>query len=133
MAALSHKSRKLAKQLAHFTVEAGEQAAAEIRPALDRLIGDGPLAERRAFVKAYLHHLKRELRATRLIIEHAGAVSEDAVHEITRRFTARSPRELTTVTRENPDLIAGLRLINGDNVFDASVAGRLERFAAVSQ
>lgn len=130
MAALPPKSRKLARRLAALTVEAGENAPTEAKAALGHLLAGRPLAERRAFVNAYLRYLKSEMRASELIVEHAGEVSEASVREIAANFAEHSLRKLAVRTRENPALIAGLRLINGDNVYDASVAGRLGRLAS---
>ena len=130
MAELDPKSRKLAKRLAVLTVQAGDSAPTEVKAALEKLVGDRPLAERRSFIKAYLRYLEREFAAQQLVVEHAGPLSEGAVREVAIAFAANAGRKFTVVTRENPELIGGLRLINGDNVYDASIAGRLNRLAA---
>jgi F-type H+-transporting ATPase subunit delta len=130
MAELDPKSRKLAKRLAVLTVQAGDSAPTEVKAALEKLVGDRPLAERRSFIKAYLRYLEREFAAQQLVVEHAGPLTEEAVREVAVAFAAQTGRRFTVVTRENPELIGGLRLINGDNVYDASIAGRLSRLAA---
>lgn len=130
MADLDPTSRKLARRLAYFTVQAGENAAGQVTAALQRLVGDRPLAERRAFIKVYLNDLRREISANQLAISHAGPLSEDMVRDIANAFSARSGRSFSVVTEEKPELIGGFRLTQGDNVYDASIAGRLERLAA---
>ena len=48
---------------------------------------------------------------------------------IERVPSSRYHRSVSSVARENPDLIAGIRVSIGDDVFDASVAGHLEKLA----
>lgn len=130
MADLDPKSRKLAKRLAELTADAGDATPSEVKAALEKLIGHRPLAERRLFVKVFLRYLERVIAERQLVVEHAGPVSEEAIREMAIAFAANSGRKFTVVTRDNPALIGGLRLINGDNVYDASIAGRLSRLAA---
>lgn len=130
MADLDPKSRKLAKRLAELTVTAGADAPAQVNAALTKLIGARPLVERRAFIKAYLRLLERALRESQLIVEHAGPLDEASIREIAVAFAAKTGRKFEVIPRENPSLLGGLRLILGDNVYDASIAGRLDRLAA---
>lgn len=132
MAQLDNKSRKLAKRLAIHVASAGEAVRSEVEPALRALIGDRSLAERRAFTKTFLRFLERELRARRLVVEHAGSVSDEDLAEIGRAFGVDTAG-LTLEHRERSELIGGLRVIHGDNIFDASVAGRLARLAVATR
>lgn len=132
MALLDNKSKKLAKRLAVRVAAAGEAVKGEVAPALQKLVGDRPLAERRAFTKTFLRFLERELRARRLIVEHAGPLDESDLAAVAQSFGVDTAG-LSLESRENPDLIGGLRVIQGDNVYDASIAGRLERLALATR
>ncbi|MFP4540030.1 MAG: F0F1 ATP synthase subunit delta [Opitutales bacterium] len=132
MTQLDHSSKKLAKRLAVMVAEAGEAVAGEVEPALRKLVGDRPLAERRAFVRAFLHFLDRELRARRLVVEHAGPLKPEDLATIAQPFLA-DHGQLAVVEEENPLLLGGVRITLGDHVYDASIAGRLERLAAATR
>ncbi|MDP0500408.1 MAG: F0F1 ATP synthase subunit delta [Verrucomicrobiota bacterium JB022] len=120
---------KLAKRLAVLVAEQGDPAIAQVQPTLQKLIGSEPLATRRAFCKAFIRYLDREIRAREVRIEHAGPVTPSEVDALVARFTAETGHQVTPRLVENPDLIGGLRVTVGDNVYDASVAGSLNRLA----
>jgi F-type H+-transporting ATPase subunit delta len=132
MADLDHKSRKLAKRIALRVAMAGESARGEVAPVLRHFVGHRPLSERRAFLKVFMRFLERELRARRLLVEHAGPLSEADLAAIGASFGVRT-EGFSLEHRENPGLIGGLRVIHGDNVYDASVAGRLSRLSALTR
>jgi F-type H+-transporting ATPase subunit delta len=67
-----------------------------------------------------------EINRTRARIEHAGALSDDAVAAIALFLSKRYGRAITATASENPDLIAGIRVNIGDDVFESSIAGQLE-------
>lgn len=120
---------KVAKRLAVLVAEQGEAAVSQIRPTLKVLIGDEPLATRRAFCRTFLQFLNREIRAREVRIEHAGPVTEAEVEQIVARFSTETGHKVSPRLIDNPDLIGGLRVSVGDNVYDASVAGSLSRLA----
>jgi F0F1-type ATP synthase delta subunit len=115
MADLDNKSKKLAKRLARSVAAGGDAIRGEVEPALKRLLGDRPLSERRAFIKAFLRFLERELRARRLIVEHAGTLADRDLATIAEAFGVDTAG-LNLEHRENPSLIGGLRVTLGDNV-----------------
>jgi len=129
MTKLNPKDRQLAKRIAEFAVTAGADAPAQVSVALNKILSDAPIAHRRAFVKAFLRFLDHEIRANTLVIEHAGLISEEAVRQVTAGFAAQSGKQFTVETRENAALLGGIRVTQGDNVYDSSVAGRLSKLA----
>lgn len=132
MADLDTKSKKLAKRLAATVAAGGDAMRGQVEPALQKLVGERPLAERRAFTKVFLRFLERALRARRLVVEHAGAIAESDLAAIAQSFGVET-EGLSLEPRENPELIGGVRVTHGDNVFDASVAGRLSRLATATR
>lgn len=89
-----------------------------------------PERQRRLLLNAYRVAMRREEAKSRLVIEHAGPLSSDARDSIVSSMSAKAGRRLTVETRENPSLIGGVRVRLGDDVFDSSIAGRLESLAA---
>lgn len=89
-----------------------------------------PERQRRLLLNAYRVGIRREEAKSRLIIEHAGPLSSQARDSIVSSMSAKAGRTLSVETRENPALIGGVRVRLGDDVFDASITGRLQSLAA---
>lgn len=122
---LDAKRRKLARRLAEMTHEAGLSRAGEVREALEKLLEGEPLSTRRHFVRTYLNYLKRVIAAHQVRIQHAGPLAPEAAQAIAAHFST-SGQKLEVLTEELPELIGGLRVIHGDDVYDSSLAGRLQ-------
>lgn len=83
----------------------------------------------RTLLKLYHDDVRREERANTLVLEHAGPLDEGAADEILKTLRTRTGRPLALITKENPDLLAGLRIRVGDDLYDASLATRLHRLS----
>ena len=104
--------------------------------AVDEVLGglrEMKLRDHKAVLKAYLELVKRAVREQTITVEYAGELSSDALAKIVAKYEAQYDRKLETVTQKVPELIAGVRVSVADDVFDASVAGRLEALAAQVQ
>jgi F-type H+-transporting ATPase subunit delta len=86
----------------------------------------------RQILQRYLALVKRTLRQRTAHIEHAGELQESAVAEIQSAFSSRYGVTLETATLANDDLIAGLRVRVGDDLYDASIRSRLDRLKALA-
>lgn len=120
---------QVAKRLAALVAEQGDVAVPQISATVRALVGKEPLATRRAFCTAFLGYLEREIQAREVRIEHAGPVSAAEVAAIVAHYSAGLGYSLTPRLVQNDELLGGLRLRVGDNVYDASVAGALDRLA----
>jgi F-type H+-transporting ATPase subunit delta len=58
-----------------------------------------------------------------------GALSAETLAAIETNFSKIYDRAITAETETDTSLIAGVRIRVGDDVYDASVAGRLKRLA----
>lgn len=123
---LEEKDKKLANRLIELTLDAGDKAASEIVPAIEKLLKDWPIARRRGFTRYFLRVLKRELQKETLRVEHAGPVEQSLVESLKSSFSEGKKRPLRIEMVENPNLIGGIAVKIGDNVYDASVNGRLQ-------
>lgn len=121
---------KLAKRLARLTIEGGEAAVPEIRPALEKLLEGRSAAERKAFLKAFHKAVVLELAKDTLTIESAEELPEDVLQQVVSGFQREEGRPLHVVRKINPDLIAGIRVRLGDTVYDASLSSNLKQLAA---
>ena len=82
-----------------------------------------------ATLKSFLTYLRREVALQTAVVSTPGALSDEALKQIEANFSKVYGRPISAQTKEDASLIAGVRIRVGDDVYDASVAGRLERLA----
>ncbi len=82
-----------------------------------------------AVLKSFLNYLRREVALQTAVVSTPSALSEAALKEIEAKFTQIYGRRISAQTKEDASLIAGVRVRVGDDVYDASVAGHLQRLA----
>ena len=121
---LSRESRRQTKELFELSMVDGRLNADRLR-----LIA-GEIAERKP--RAYVQMLKFLTRLARLeaarhhaVIESATPLAEAIRAEITASLVSRFG-EITSEFHHNPELIGGLRIRLGSNVWDGSIQSRLE-------
>lgn len=123
------KTIKLAKKLVELSREANgvvtDAKVSEVLAGLRQVEVRQPLA----VLKTYLYYLRREVALQTAMVSTPGALAPDALDAIAAKFTAQYDRPISAETKEDPSLIAGVRIRVGDDVYDASLAGRLQRLA----
>jgi F-type H+-transporting ATPase subunit delta len=82
-----------------------------------------------ATLKAYLGYLRREIALQTAVVSTPAGLSADALKAIEVKYSAIYGRPISAVTQQDSSLIAGVRVRVGDDLYDASVAGRLQRLA----
>jgi F-type H+-transporting ATPase subunit delta len=84
--------------------------------------------------RAVLHALKRltrlELARRHVIVESAERLDPGTRERIATGLTEKYGRDLTYEYRVRPELLGGLKVRVGSNVWDGSVKGRLDRLEA---
>ncbi len=127
--AVKKQAQQLARQLFKLSFENGRISAERVAGVLAYVEKIKP-AQPVAVLKAYERLVAAEVARSQAIIEHAGPVPADAVAAIGAVFTQKYGRPVTASTKPSPDLIAGLRVRVGDDVYENSVAARLGELAA---
>jgi F-type H+-transporting ATPase subunit delta len=89
-----------------------------------------PPARPLAVLRAYQRLVARELARSRAEVQHAGDVSPTILAGIAGAMSQKYQRPVTAEARRDDALIAGLRVRVGDDVYEASAAGRLAALAA---
>ena len=122
------KITKLAKKLLELSKDSGvvtESKVAEV------LAGFRQVQHRRhlTVLKTFLNYLRREVALQTAVVSTPTGLSEDAIKAIEVQFSKLYNRPVNAVTQPDTSLIAGVRVRVGDDVYDASVAGRLQRLA----
>jgi F-type H+-transporting ATPase subunit delta len=122
------KITQFAKKLVELSKDNGvvtEARVGEVLAGLKKSAHRNPLA----VLKSFLVFLRREVALQTAVVSTPGALSEAALKAIAANYTAVYGRPVTAVTKIDASLIAGVRVRVGDDVYDASVAGRLKRLA----
>ena len=120
--------KKFAKKLADLSLEDGLVSAEKVQAVLATLRKHPP-RKPKTVLKHYLYYIKQEINRSRAVIEYAGQIDEAGIAAIENYLSKNYNRTITTTTVENENLIAGFRISIGDDIFDASVAGRLNNLA----
>ena len=116
--------KQFAKKLAELSLENGIVSAEKVEGVLQALKKNSP-RKPKTVLKHYLYYIKHAINRSRAVIEYAGRVDESAITAIRSQLSSTYNRPITTNTVENNSLIAGIRVSIGDDIYDASVAGRL--------
>jgi F-type H+-transporting ATPase subunit delta len=126
---LARHQKDFAKKLTHLSLDEGGQVdPARVETVLAALRAH-PARTRRALLKAYLHYLAAEDRRGRLLYEYSGLVDPAQLETLRARYAQKYARVLRLELRSNPQLLAGLRLTIGDDIYEYSAAGRLAALA----
>lgn len=113
-----------AKSLLNLCVVEGELSDERVAAVL-QVMERNPPRHYGAVLKALLHLVEREVANRTAIVEHAGALSESTIQKLRDTLAAKYDRSIDVQSRENPALIAGLRVRIGCDVYDSSIAGSL--------
>lgn len=122
------KVLSLAKKMVEMSRDNGVVTEAKVGEVLAAVKQLKPRHEL-SLLKAYLYYIRKAVAEQTAVVASAGALSKDALASIETSFSKVYGRQITAVTKTDASLIAGLRIRVGDDVYDASVAGRLKRLA----
>ena len=122
------KITKLAKKLVELSKDNGVLIESKVS---EVLAGFRQVQHRHhlAVLKTFLSYLRREVALHTAVVATPVELSGDALGAIEAQFSKLYNRPVNAVTQQDTSLIAGVRVRIGDDVYDASVAGRLQRLA----
>ena len=116
------------KKLVELSKEEGVVTEARVAEVLSGL-KDATVRRKLTVMKTYLRHIRKALAEQTALVTTPGALGTETLAAIEANFSKRYGRAISTETTTDASLIAGLRIRVGDDVYDASVAGRLKRLA----
>ncbi len=123
------KDKSLAKKLLQVSMDGQHISAERVHGVLAWLRDKQPVRYRQVLV-AYLHQVERQVAFTNAVIESATILDANAVNTIQHSLSTRYGRPVTTEVRQNPALIAGIRIHLADDVWDDTVSSHLENLIA---
>jgi F-type H+-transporting ATPase subunit delta len=130
MSAQSKQAQQLARQLFRLSLVEGAVSPEQVTGVLAYVEKHAP-ANAIQVLKIYQRLIATELAKRQAIVEHAGSIDNTALKTIAASLSQLYARPITATAKANPSLIAGLRVRVGDDIFESSVASRLEALAAI--
>ena len=123
---LNKEARKVCRQLFRSSFTNGKLDAAKTSALVRSVIGAKP----RYYIdilKSYQRLVRLEAEKSHAVIESAAPLTSQEKIKITADLAKRHGADLTSEFKSAPELIGGLRIKIGSDVWDGSVRHRLER------
>ncbi len=125
---LNKDSRKLSRQLFQSSFADGKLDNTRIAAVVESILSAKP-RHYLAILKDYHRLIRLEVEKRHAIIESAAALSAETSRAVENDLKSKYGGDLTTDFRVNADLIGGLRIKIGNDVWDGSVRNRLARLS----
>jgi len=126
------RTQALAGKLAGASLEKGVPTLERVGAVL-KFISSRPAREKLPLLAAYERLMRRREYLRTLSIEKAGAIDASSRDALVAALSGAAKVPLLVSEKENPDLVAGLRVRLGDDVYDASLAGILARLGSAAR
>jgi F-type H+-transporting ATPase subunit delta len=123
---LSKDSRKLSRGMFQASFTDGRLDENKVRNVTQTVVAQKP-RQYLDVLKAYQRLLRLEVEKHHVVIESASELDQSTREQLEQTLRAKYGADLTTDFRSTPDLIGGLRIKIGSDVFDSSVRDRLAR------
>jgi F-type H+-transporting ATPase subunit delta len=123
---VTKESRKLSRLMLRNSFRSGKLDKEKISEMVQSVLETKP----RHYVdvlKDYQHLLHLETEKRRAVIESATPLNRSLGDRIIENLKARYGDDLTTEFRTNPELLGGLRIKIGNDVWDGSIKSRLDQ------
>ena len=125
----SNRVRELAKKLAQLSLdEEGRVLEEKVSAVLESLRANPP-REHRALLRAYMERIKREIAKGVAVVEYAGKPNLAAIESLKQELVEHYGCSIEVELRENAELLAGIRVKVGDDVYEDSAATRIRPLA----
>jgi F-type H+-transporting ATPase subunit delta len=123
------KTKALAKQLFKLSLVNGAVSPEQVEGVLGYVEKTAP-RHSVVLLKLYLRAIATELAKSHARVEHAGPVADATLRMIEGAMTRKYSRPVTATAQLNPQLLAGLRVRIGCDVYESSVSGQLAALAS---
>ncbi len=118
------EARKLSRTLYRASFTNGRLDKAKVGAVVQHIVTSKP-RHYLAVLRNYQRLLRMELERRHAVIESAVALDQATSDKIVADLKARYGDDITTELKVTPELIGGLRVRIGSDVWDGSIAGRL--------
>ena len=121
---ISREARRTAREMFRLSLVDGRLDTARVKDISDRLVSEKP----RSFLeilKEYTRLVRLELANRHAVIESAVALPDEQASRILADIKTRFGNDVTAEFRVQPNLLAGIRIKVGSDVWDGTVCNRL--------
>lgn len=125
---LNKESRKICKELFRSSFTDRKLDASKVRALVNSIAGAKP-RHYLDILKNYHRLVRLEAEKTHAVIESAAPLDETTNSKILNDLRAKHGSDLSSEFKVTPELIGGLRIKIGSDVWDGSVRHRLDRLA----
>lgn len=125
----SRQSLQVARQLFRLSLADGQISAERVSGVLAYLDRHPP-RQPLVILKHYRRLVAAQLAKNCALVEHAGPIAGGILRTIEDALMRKYQRPIAAATRPNPDLIAGLRIRVGDDLYESSIASQLAALSA---
>ena len=122
-------AQQLARQLFKMSVVEGSVSADRVGGVLAYVEKHHP-ANPVMVLKAYHRLIAAEVAKGVAVVEHAGAINESMLSSIASAMTKKYGRPVVATAKPSPELLAGIRVHVGDDIYESSIAGQLAALAS---
>lgn len=126
---ISKTAAAAARRLFGLCQTAGRLDDSKLRTVITRLAADQP-RDYKAILAALQRLTRLDLAKREVVIESAVDLDEASRQRVVAGLTQQYGPDLAIQYKTTPDLLGGLRIRVGNDVFDGSVKGRIDRLAA---
>lgn len=123
---ITKDARQLGRQLLRMSLQDGRPDRAKVQAVVQTMISQKP----RHYVGAletFQNLLRLELAKRHAVIESAAELSPTTTEAVLANLKQKYGNDLTTEFKVSPELIGGMRVKIGSDVYDGSVRNRLAR------
>lgn len=125
---ISKVANAAARRIFRLCQTGGRFDEAKLSTAVKRIAERKP-RDYRGILSALKRLVRLELERRHVVVESATELDEAKRNSIVSGLAVKYGTGLTFEFRTNPDLLGGLKIRVGNDVFDGSVQGRLDRLA----
>lgn len=125
---ISKVANTAARRIFRLCQSGGRLDEAKLSTAVRRIAESQP-RDYRGILSALKRLVRLEMERRRVVIESAAELDQPSRDRVVSGLVAKYGNDLTFEYRVTPDLLGGLKIRVGNDVFDGSVKGRLDRLA----
>jgi F-type H+-transporting ATPase subunit delta len=125
---ISKVANTAARRIFRLCQSGGRLDEAKLSTAVRRIAESKP-RDYRGILSALKRLVRLELERRRVVVESAAELDQVSRDRVISGLVAKYGDDLSFEYRVTPDLLGGLKIRVGNDVFDGSVKGRLDRLA----
>ncbi len=127
---VSKTARSTGRRLFRLCMADGRMDEAKLREIIQKLASEKP-RDYRGILQVIRRNVKSELERKAVSVTSAAQLDPSTAEQLSHTLRQKYGQDLNFHFQTDPDLIGGLRIRVGDDVFDGSVKSRLQRLANV--